>query len=142
MIEIAAGFLATIGIVGLGYATRQGEWLPFYSTVLIVIALAYVLFAAMAGVPRTIVAESTVAAVFIAGAVMGARWSNGRAAGLLIAAGLAVHGAYDLVHDALVENPVVPEWWPVFCAVVDLLLAGWVAALAARNRLAPQPPSA
>ncbi len=47
--EITAGLIATAAIVGLVLATHQGCSLPFYGTVLIVIALTYVLFAAAGG---------------------------------------------------------------------------------------------
>lgn len=137
--EIIAGAIASIAIIGLGYATRQGRSLAFYSSVLIVIALGYVLFAAMAGAPRTIIIESGVAGVFIAVAVAAARWGTVRTAGWLMAAGLAAHGGYDLVHSAIVSNPVVPAWWPLFCGVVDILLGGWVLMLLRRGRLIAPP---
>jgi hypothetical protein len=137
--EIIAGLITALAIVGLGYATRQGRSLSFYGTVLIVIALAYVLFAVMAGAARTIIVESAVAVVFIAVAVAGARWASVRPAGLLTALGLAAHGGYDLVHSAVVSNPVVPSWWPLFCGVVDIVLGGWVAFLLNRDTLKVQP---
>jgi hypothetical protein len=133
--EILAGLIASISIIGLGYATRQNRSLPFYSTVLIVIALAYVLFAVMADAFQTILTESAIAAVFIVVAVVGSRWSDPLVAGLVVAGGLAVHGAYDLVHAVLVPNPVVPSWWPLFCGAVDILLAGWVARLGVKGDL-------
>lgn len=136
--EIIAGLIATLTIVALGYATRQGRALSFYGTVLIVIALVYVLFAVMNGTPRTIIVESAIAAVFIAVAVAGTRFTSRHAAGLLMAGGLAAHGGYDLVHTAIVSNPAVPSWWPLFCAVVDIVLGGWVAALLHRNSLKVQ----
>jgi hypothetical protein len=133
--ELIAGLIAAIAIIGLGYATRQERSLLFYSSVLIVIALAYVLFAAMVEVPHTIVVESAIAAVFVVIAVVGTRWGNVCTAGLLMAVGLAAHGGYDLVHPAVVTNPVVPAWWPLFCGVVDILHAGWVVFLLWRRLL-------
>jgi hypothetical protein len=132
--EIVAGGIAAVAILGLGYATRRSRSLSFYSDVLIVIALAYVLFAVMDGASRTIIVESAIAAGFIAVAVVGAQRANLRAAGLLVAGGLAAHGVYDLVHSAVVPNPVVPSWWPLFCGVVDVLLAGWVVRLGLWHR--------
>ncbi len=132
--EIIAGLIATVAVIGLGYATRQGQSLQFYGSVLIVIALGYVLFAAMVGTPQTIVIESTIAGLFIVIAVAATRWGNVRAAALLMAAGLAAHGVYDLVHSTIVSNPVVPDWWPLFCGVVDLLLGGWMLVLLGRGR--------
>ena len=128
--ELIAGSITAVAVVGLGRATRQARSLPFYGNVLIVIALAYVLFAVMAEAPRTIAIESTVAAAFVAVAIAAARGSNSsRAAGVLLAVGLGAHGVYDLVHPALVPNSAVPSWWPLFCGVVDVLLAGWVVRL-------------
>jgi hypothetical protein len=137
--EIIAGLITGIAIVGLGHATRQGRSLPFYSSVLIVIALAYVLFAVMAGTPRTIIIESTIAAGFIAVAVAGARSSTLHVAALLMAGGLAAHGVYDLVHSAVVSNPVVPVWWPLFCGVVDIVLGGWMLVLLNQDTLRIHP---
>jgi hypothetical protein len=137
--EIIAGLIATIAVVGLGFAIRQGRSLSFYSSVLIVIALGYVLFAAMAGTPRTIVVESAIAVGFIIVAVTAVRCGALRTAGWLVVAGLTAHGVYDLVHSSVVTNPVVPAWWPLFCAVVDILLGGWVLVLLRRGRLMAPP---
>lgn len=133
--EIIAGLIAAATVVGLGVATGQGRSLPFYGTVLVVIALAYVLFAVMAETPRTIVIESAIAVGFIGVTVGGIRWSSLRGAGWLVAGGLVAHGAYDLVHGTVVPNAVVPDWWPMFCLVVDLLLGGWVFLLGRRDNL-------
>jgi len=127
--EITAGVITAAGILGLRYATRRGRSLSFYSDVLILVTLPYVLCAVMADAPRAIIVESAIASGVIAVAVVGARWANLRAAGLLVAVGLAAHGVYDLMHSAVVPNPVVPTWWPLFCGVVDVLLAGWVVRL-------------
>lgn len=124
--EFIAGLIAAAAIVGLGHATRQGRSLRFYSTVLVVIALAYVLFAVMAGTVQTMIVESAVAFVFIGVSITAARWGDGQTAAFLVAGGLVAHGGYDLVHPFLVTNPVVPTWWPFFCGVVDVALGGWV----------------
>jgi RsiW-degrading membrane proteinase PrsW (M82 family) len=142
IMDVLAGFLAALAILGLGKATRQADTIPFYSTVLIVIALVYVLFAVMAGRASTIIAESGIAAVFVGLAVGGARWERVRAAGVLVAVGLVAHGAYDLVRDALITNAVVPGWWPVFCGVVDVVLGGWLGTCAVTNRLKARLPTA
>ena len=134
--ELIAGLGTAGAVVGLGYATHQGRSLPFYSTVMIVIALAYVLFAVMGEGLRTILIETAVAAGFVAVAVVAAREMNRRGAAGLVAAGLVAHGGYDLVHHAVVANPVVPAWWPLYCGVVDVSLGGWVLVLSENGRLA------
>jgi hypothetical protein len=127
--DILAGLITAVAVVGLGCATRQGRSLPFYSTVLIVIAQAYVPFAVMAEGLRTMLIETAVAAGVGTVSVAAARRANRRVAGILAAVGLIAHGGYDLPHQAVVANPVVPAWWPVFCAVVDGAVGGWVGGL-------------
>ena len=78
---ILAGLLFGLAIIGLGYLTRQGRAIPFYSTVLVVIALVYVLFAVMAGAREILLVESAIAAGFVTLAVAGARWPRRRWAG-------------------------------------------------------------
>jgi hypothetical protein len=138
---IFAGAATAAAIVVLGFATRQGAVLSFYSTVLVVIALVYVLFAAMNGTPAVVGIESGIAAGFIAVAIAGARWASPTAAGLLLAGGLGLHGLFDLVHGLVVDNPVVPSWWPAYCAVVDLGVGTWLAVLASRGSLQAPPPA-
>lgn len=130
-----AGVLAAVVIVGLGYATRQGRALSFYATVLVVIALVYVLFAAMAGDPLALLVEGGIALAFIGVAVVGVRWQSVRGGALLIAAGLIAHGLFDLAHEALLHNAAMPAWWPPFCGVVDLLVGGWLLGLALRRQV-------
>jgi hypothetical protein len=131
--DILAGLLFGFAIIGLGYLTRQGRAIPFYSTVLIVIALVYVLFAVMAGGLDVLLVEGVIAAGFTVLAVVGARGPHRPWAGGLIATGLVLHGGFDLVHDTLIENPAVPAWWPVFCAVVDVVVGAWLMGVVIRT---------
>ncbi len=94
----------------------------FYPTVLIVVALYYVLFAVMGGSTRALVIESVVMAAFAAFAVAGLRRSL-----WLVAAALAGHGVMDFFHAHLVTNPGVPEWWPGFCLGYDVGAAACLA---------------
>jgi hypothetical protein len=127
---ILAGLVTAALILLLGVAMRQARSVPFYGTVLIVIALAYVLFAVLHGSARLVALEGGVAGGFIALAIGGTRWAGPRVAGFLLAGGLVLHGGFDLVHGTLLSNPAVPAWWPAYCAVVDIALGAWVAALA------------
>ena len=111
----------------------------FYPVVLIVIALLYVLFAAMAGSPRLVLTESIIATAFIAVASVGFKRSL-----WLVAAGLAAHGVQDIFHLRVVANAGAPSWWPEFCATYDIVAAGvlsWLLRRDARLRagLAPSP---
>lgn len=91
----------------------------FYPTVLIVVASYYVLFAVMGG--QALGVELAVAAAFSGLALLG---GSGRL--WLVGLGLLLHGVFDLLHPAVIDNPGVPVWWPTFCAAVDLLLGSWV----------------
>ena len=90
----------------------------FYATLLMVIATYYVLFAVMAGSSHAIVIESSVLGLFVLLAAIGFRRSM-----WIVALALALHGAFDLVHGAVVTNPGVPTWWPAFCASYDVVAA-------------------
>src|SRR5262245_3401902 len=94
----------------------------FYPTVLIVVALFYVLFAAMTGSVHTVLIESAVASLFVIAAVAGFKTSA-----WIVVAGLAGHGIMDTFHGLVIENPGVPVWWPAFCMAYDVGAAVCVA---------------
>lgn len=121
--EYAAGLVIGLGVSLAGVATGFDRDRSFYPTVLIVIALYYVLFAVMGASPQILVVESLVAALFFATAVIAFKsklW--------IAAVALLVHGVFDYVHPLLIQNPGVPSWWPGFCLAVDLVLGAWLAA--------------
>ena len=92
-IVLSAGVALFARKVGLD---RDGA---FYPTVMIVIALYYVLFAAMSGSVQTVLMESVVMSVFAAVAVVGFRSSA-----WIVVAALAGHGIFDALHGHVVEN--------------------------------------
>ena len=102
----------------------------FYPTLVIVIASYYILFAAMGGSAHVLLVESIAMTVFVCIAIVGFRSSL-----WLVAAALAAHGAFDLVHDRLVSNPGVPAWWPSFCLAFDVVLALFLSWLLRRGAL-------
>lgn len=111
-------------VVGF-FATRSGldRDRAFYPTIMIVIALLYVLFAAMGGSTHALLVDSMVAAAFIIAAMAGFKRSL-----WIVAAALAAHGMMDIVHNRIVSNPGVPSFWPAFCSAYDIAAAvylGW-----------------
>ena len=94
----------------------------FYPLQLIVFALLYMLFAAIAGGGTLLLAETPGLLLFGATAVIGFRTSL-----WLVAAGLFCHGLFDAVHGAVIANPGVPDWWPAFCAGYDITAAACLA---------------
>ena len=55
----------------------------------------------------------------------------------VVVAGLAGHGAMDLVHHLLVSNPGVPSFWPGFCATFDIVAALYLVGVTMLRRAAP-----
>ena len=122
--EYAAGVTIAIA-VGL-FASLSGfdRERSFYSTVLVVVATYYLLFAALAGSTDAFLAETLPVLIFAAAAAIGFRrtlW--------IVVAGLALHGVFDGIHHALITNPGVPAWWPGFCLAFDVAAAVYLAAL-------------
>lgn len=103
----------------------------FYPTVMIVIALYYVLFAVMSGSVQTVLLESAVMALFAIAAVVGFKSSP-----WIVVAALAGHGVFDAVHGYLIENAGVPAWWPAWCLAYDVGAAAGLAWLLRHGRLA------
>jgi hypothetical protein len=100
----------------------------FYPTVMIVIALIYVLFAAMTGSVKTVLLESVVAIGFVIAAVAGFKSSA-----WIVVGALAGHGVLDAVHGQVIENSGVPLWWPAFCGAYDVGAAACLAWLVTRR---------
>lgn len=100
----------------------------FYSTVTIVVASYYALFAVMGGSGDALLAELVPIAGFVLVAALGFRFGS-----WLLVAGLAAHGAFDLLHGHVIANPGVPVWWPLFCLAYDVTAAGALAVLLVRR---------
>lgn len=130
--EYAVGLVLALIVAVFARWTRFDRDGAFYPTLVVVVALYYVLFAAMSGSTHALVVESIVMMAFAAVAVVGFRFNV-----WLVVAGLAGHGVFDAFHGLAVTNPGVPEWWPAFCGTFDVAIAGCLAFLVARNRVAP-----
>jgi hypothetical protein len=74
--------------------------------------------------------ESLIGMVFLVAAVSGFKSSL-----WIVAAALASHGIFDLVHPAAISNPGVPSWWPPFCLTYDITAAAYLAWLLRSGRL-------
>ena len=124
-----------IGIVASAGVALFAKWVgfdrrTFYPTVMIVIALYYVLFAVMSGSIETVIAESILMTGFAIAAVVGFKRSE-----WIVAAALAAHGVMDVFHSQLIDNSGVPAWWPAWCLAYDVGAAVWLG-LSIRRRFA------
>jgi len=100
----------------------------FYSTVVIVVAHYYILFAVVGATMHIVLAESIAASAFIVLAVVGFKTTQ-----WITAAALAGHGVYDFFHHLIIQDPGVPVWWPAFCMSFDVLAGAIVAVLLLRR---------
>lgn len=114
-VPFVIGLVASAGVAVFARKVGLDRDRAFYPTVMIVIALYYVLFAVMSGSVAAVMIESVVMLVFSATAVVGFR-SNP----WLVVAALAGHGIFDAVHGSLIDNPGVPAWWPAWCLAYDV----------------------
>lgn len=118
---LIAGIVLPFAIGAFATLTGLDRDRAFYPVVLIVIALLYVLYAAIGGSPEALRIDGAIALAFIAAAVVGFRKSL-----WIVAAALVAHGVMDLLHASLVANPGVPAWWPEFCGPYDVGAAGYL----------------
>jgi hypothetical protein len=125
------GILASAGVAVFARYVGFDRDRAFYPTVVIVVALYYVLFAVMSGSVQTVVLESVVMLVFAIAAVIGFK-SNA----WIVVAALAGHGIFDAVHGRVIENAGVPVWWPAWCLSYDVGAAAWLGLLLRRGLIA------
>jgi hypothetical protein len=124
IITYLVGAFLAVAVGGMGTVVGLDRDRAFYPTIMIVIALYYVLFAAMSGSTHALLIEVAVAAVFLAVALVGFKGSL-----WLVVVALAAHGVQDLFHGQLILNPGVPTWWPAFCSAYDVVAAGYLSFL-------------
>ena len=128
--EYAIGIALALIVSSFARLTGFDRDRAFYPTMVIVIALYYVLFAVMAASSRALVVDSLAMTLFVVVAAIGFKrdlW--------LVVAGLAAHGVFDAFHSRVVTNPGVPEWWPAFCLAFDVGAAAFLAWLLLARRV-------
>ena len=125
------GIAASAGVAVFARYVGLDRDRAFYPTVMIVIALYYVLFAVMSGSVQTLVLESAAAVLFAIAAVVGFKSSA-----WIVVAALAGHGVFDAVHGYIIDNGGVPAWWPAWCLAYDVGAAAWLAWLLRRGNVA------
>jgi hypothetical protein len=126
-----------IGIAG-GAVTSLIAWSPFipdplafHAVTLAVIGAIYVGFAFSDGRVPIVILELSVGTAFVVLALLGL-WL----APAFVAAGLVLHGFWDLAHRPRGITTKIPGWYPPFCAAYDFVFAG-VFVLLARELAAP-----
>ena len=129
LLPFVIGIVLSAGVALFARQVGLDRDRAFYPTVMIVIALYYVLFAVMSGSVQTVVIESVVMTLFAAAAVAGFKSST-----WIVVVALAGHGVFDAVHGLFIENAGVPAWWPAWCLAYDVGAAAILAWLITRQR--------
>jgi hypothetical protein len=130
---ILVGLLLALAVSLFGTFSGLDRERSFYSVILVVVASYYGLFAVMGASDGALTLEFVVFVLFAAAACIGFKKDL-----RIVAAALAAHGLFDLVHSGIISNPGVPQWWPPFCASYDLA-AGLYLALLLRKPVAKPP---
>lgn len=131
VIEVLVGILLGIATIVLARKINGESWA--YSAIVISLPLIYVVFALFAGDYSVAVMELLLGAPFIIGGVVCLIFRLPMSA-IIIGILWVAHGVFDLMHNQLFVNPGVPEWYPFFCAAVDVVIGGYVIWLASRLR--------
>jgi hypothetical protein len=122
------GAVLALAAGGLGTVTALDRDRAFYPTIMLVIAMYYVLFAVMGGSTHALLIELAIATIFMAVTLVGFKYSL-----WLVVAALASHCILDSVHVELIANPGLPAWWPPFCLAYDGVAAAYLAFLLRRD---------
>jgi|SRR6476661_5082096 len=130
--EYLVGILLSLGTIVLAAVIGFARERSFYSTVLIVVATYYILFAVMGASGRTLMIEIAIASGFVLFAVLGFKGNL-----WLVAAALMGHGIFDFIRPTVIANPGVPHWWPGFCMAFDVIFGGWLALQLLQRRSFP-----
>ena len=122
--------------VGVGVLTivlariiRGQHWL--YSLGLLTLPGLYAFFALRAGEQGVGVEEMVYGIPYVVAGLIFAFVSVRRSA-VVVAAFWILHGVYDLTHRHIITNVGVPDWYPIFCFSVDVVIGAYVLWLSGR----------
>ena len=114
------------------YVIRNYGWDQIaWPLILISLPGHYMLFGVLAGDVYVILLELLYGLPFI---VLGLLCWKLRLTWMVYVVAIAwlAHGIYDFAHDQFFVNPGVFSWYPAFCALIDVVVAGYLFAQAGR----------
>ena len=120
--EFIVGITLALLFCGAAAGLGMDRERVFYPAVVMAVASYYLAFAVVDGRNGVMLSEVAIAAVFIAGAVAGFKYSP-----WIAVVALAGHGVMDGFHHHLVHNTGVPQVWPGFCMTFDVTAGAFVA---------------
>jgi hypothetical protein len=128
---IAALIGAALGIlvIVVARAIRGERWV--YAIGLLVLPGLYAFFASRIGEQFIGLKEMIYGIPFLAAGLIFA-FVSVRKSALVVGSFWILHALYDLSHDQFVSNPGVPDWYPVFCFSVDVVVGVYLLWLSRR----------
>lgn len=129
MIEAFVG--AAIGVLTIVLARfiRGERWL--YSLGLLTLPGIYTFFALQAGEQAVGVNEMIYGVPYLVAGLVFA-FVSVRHSAIVVGIFWLLHGLYDLTHNLFFTNIGVPDWYPVFCFVVDAVVGSYLLWLSRR----------
>ena len=129
MIEALVGAAVGVLTIVLARIIRGQRWL--YSIGLLVLPSLYALFALRAGEQAVGVEEMIYGIPFVVAGLVFA-FVSVRQSAVVVGAFWLLHGLYDLAHGRLLTNSGVPDWYPVWCCAVDVVIGAYLLWLSRR----------
>ena len=126
--DLLGALIGVVFIVPTIYLIRTRGWdslaWPFF---LVTLPVYYMLFGVLAMDGWVIFKEFLFGLPYIITGLLVWRITSGPTL-LVIAFAWLSHGLYDFYHDVFFVNPGVFSWYPAFCALVDVAVAGYIVA--------------
>ena len=129
MLEALIG--VAVGVLTIVFARiiRGQHWL--YSLGLLTLPGLYAFFALQAGEQAVGIKEMIYGLPYVVAGLVFAFVGIRRSA-VVVGAFWILHGLYDLTHSQLITNAGVPDWYPVFCFSVDVVIGAYLLWLSRR----------
>ena len=129
MIEALIG--AAVGVLTIVSARliRGERWL--YSLGLLTLPGIYTFFALQAGELAVGVREMIYGIPYVVAGLVFA-FVSVRQSAVVVGVFWLLHGLFDLAHSQLITNAGVPDWYPMFCFVVDAVIGSYLLWLSRR----------
>ena len=129
MLEAFIGAAVGVFTIALARVIRGQRWL--YSIGLLTLPSLYAFFALRVGEPAVGAREMLYGIPFIAAGLVFA-FVSVRQSAVVVGAFWILHGLYDLAHGRLITNAGVPDWYPVWCFSVDVVMGAYLLWLSRR----------
>jgi len=129
VIEALIGAAVGVLTIALARSIRGEHWL--YALGLLTLPSIYACFALKAGDLAIGAKEMVYGTPYVVAGLVFA-FASVRTSAVVVGVLWLLHGLYDLAHSQLIANAGVPDWYPIFCFVVDVVIGLYVLWLSRR----------